>query len=71
MPTNNLVVGLSGELGIAVSLLLLALLALREIARVSTGPHWEALARALTVAITPVLIIFLAAVAIYLIQALQ
>jgi hypothetical protein len=69
LPTNNLL-GMNGQVGIAVALLLLALLALREIARVSSGPRWQALARALTVAITPVLIIFLVTVTVYIIQAL-
>ena len=70
MSTNNLLLGMNGQVGIVVALLLLGLLALRELARVSSGPRWQALARALTVAITPVLIIFLMTVTIYIIQAL-
>ena len=68
---NNLATFMSGQVGIAVSLLLLAMLAIREVARVSAGPRWQALARALTVAATPILIIFLATVATLIVQALR
>ncbi len=68
---NNLATFMNGQAGIAVGLLLLALLAIREVARVSAGPRWHALARALTIAATPILIIFLASVAILLFEALR
>ena len=61
----------NGQVGVALALLLLALLALREVARVSTGPRWKALARGLTVAAIPILIIFLTTAAIYIIQAFR
>ena len=62
---------MNGQAGSALALLLLALLAIREIARVSTGPRWQALARALTVAATPILIIFLATVVLLIVQAFR
>jgi predicted thioesterase len=62
---------MNGQAGSALALLLLALLAIREIARVSSGPRWQALARALTVAATPIMIIFLATVAILIVQAFR
>jgi hypothetical protein len=68
---NNLAVFMNGQVGIAVALLLLALLAIREVARVSSGPRWQALERALTIAATPILIIFLATVAILIVSAFQ
>jgi hypothetical protein len=61
----------NSQVGIAIALLLLALLVVREVARVSSGPRWKALARGLTVAVTPILIIFLTTVAIYIIQAFR
>ena len=61
----------NSQVGIAIALLLLALLVVREVARVSSGPRWKALARGLTVAATPILIIFLTTVAIYIIQAFR
>jgi hypothetical protein len=68
---NNLANFMNAQAGIAVALLLLALLALREVARVSAGPRWQALARAVTIAATPILIIFLATVAILIVSAFQ
>ena len=62
---------LNGRAGIALALLLLALLAMRELARISSGPRAQALTRALTVAITPILIIFIVTVTLYIIQAFQ
>jgi hypothetical protein len=61
----------NSQLGIALALLLLALLAVREVARVSAGPRWKALARWLTVASIPILILFLMTAAIYIIQAFR
>lgn len=68
---TNLVIFMNGQAGIAMALLLLTLLAIREIARVSTGPRWQALARALTVAATPLFIIFLATVAFLMVEAFR
>jgi hypothetical protein len=62
---------MNGQVGIVVALLLLALLAIREVARVSAGPRWQALARALTIAATPLVIIFLATVAILIAEAFR
>jgi hypothetical protein len=62
---------LIAQIGVGVAVLLLALLAVREVARVSGGRRAQALTRALTVAITPVLVIFLAAVAVAIIAALH
>lgn len=68
---NSLADLMQGRAGVAVALLLLALLAVREVARVSTGPRWQALVRAATVAATPLLIIFLAAVVTLIAGALR
>jgi hypothetical protein len=62
---------MNGQVGIALALLLLTLLAIREVARVSAGPRWQALARALTIAATPIVIIFLATVAILIAEAFR
>ena len=67
----NLALFTNGQMGIAVALLLLAILALREVARVSSGPRWQALAQALTVAATPILIIFLATVVVLIVEAFK
>ena len=61
----------NGQVGAAIALLLLGMLALREVARVSTGSRWRALARALTVAVTPVFIIFITTVAFYIVDAFR
>ena len=53
------------------ALLLLALLAIRELARVSDDPRWRALARALNIAIVPPLVVFLAVVVLRLYQAFR
>jgi hypothetical protein len=53
------------------ALLLLALLAIREIARVSADPRWRALARALNVAIVPPLIVFLTVVVLRIYEAFR
>ena len=54
---------LAGYAGmIALALVLMALLIVREVARVSTSARWQMLARLLTIAIVPLLLIFLAAV---------
>src|SRR5258708_31235999 len=66
---NSLATFMNGQAGVAVALLLLALLAVREVARVSAGPRWQALARALTIAATPLVIIFLATVAVLFLAA--
>lgn len=71
MSTNVPAILQNGQVGVAVALLLLALLALREVARVSAGPRWQALARALKVAATPILIIFMTTAAIYIIEAFR
>ena len=68
---NNLSLFMNGPAGISLGILLLGLLALREVARVAAGPRWQALARALTIVATPILIIFLAAVADLLIEAFR
>lgn len=60
-----------GQGMIVIALLLLALLCLREVARVSTGPRWQTLTRILTVGITPLLIIFAATVAVRFVDAFQ
>jgi hypothetical protein len=65
---NNLALFANGQAGIAVALLLLMLLAIRELASASAGPRWQALAHALNVAITPIFIIFLATLAILAVQ---
>jgi len=65
---NNVANFLNGPAGVAVALVLLAMLAIRELARVSAKQRGRALARALTVAATPMLIIFLASVALLLAQ---
>ena len=68
---NNLSLFMSGPAGIALGLLLLGLLAMREVAHVAAGPRWQALARALTIVVTPLLIIFLAAVVDLVIEAFR
>jgi hypothetical protein len=68
---NSLATFMSGRVGIAVALLLLVLLAIREVARVSAGPRWRALARAITIVATPLFIIFLATVAILIVEAFR
>jgi hypothetical protein len=68
---NSLATFMNGQVGIALALLLLTLLAIREVARVSAGPRWQALARALTIAATPLVIIFLATVAILIAEAFR
>lgn len=47
---------------IAFALLLLLLLALREIARISVGLRWRAVTQWLTAAVIPLFVIFLASV---------
>jgi len=69
MFTNIPTILQNSQAGIVVAVLLLALLAVREVARVSAGPRWQALARALTIAATPLAIIFLATVAVLIVQA--
>ena len=71
MSTNVPAILPNGQVGVALALLLLALLALSEVARVSAGPRWQALARALAVAATPILIIFIATVAINIFEAFR
>ena len=68
---TNLALLTNGQVGIAIALLLLAILALREVARVSSGRRWRALAQALTVAATPILIIFLATVTVLIVEAFK
>ena len=68
---TNLALFTNGQVGIAIALLLLAILALREVARVSSGRRWQALAQALTIAATPILIIFLATVAVLIVEAFK
>jgi hypothetical protein len=68
---NNLSLFMNGPAGIALGILLLALLAMRELAQVAAGPRWLALARALTIVATPILIIFLAAVVDLVIEAFR
>jgi hypothetical protein len=53
------------------ALVLLALLAIREIARVSDDPRWQALARALNIAIIPPLVVFLTVVVLRVYQAFR
>jgi hypothetical protein len=53
------------------ALILLALLAIREIARVSDDARWQALARALNVAIFPPLLVFLTVVVLRIYQAFR
>lgn len=68
---NNVANFLNGPAGVAVAVVLLAMLAIRELARVSARPRGRALARALTVAATPMLVIFLASVALLLAQSFR
>ena len=68
---NNVANFMNGPAGVVITLLLLAILAAREVARISGGRRRQALARALSVAATPLLVIFLAAVAILLVQAFR
>ncbi len=49
---------------LALALLLLALLAIREVARVSSGPRWRTLARNLLFVIIPLLLVFFATVVV-------
>ena len=67
----DLSVFLSGQVGMALSLVLLAVLAVREVARVSTEPRWQALARTLTVAAAPIMIVFLITVTILMVEAFR
>ncbi len=68
---NNLADFMSGPVGVGVAALLLLVLAVREVARVSAGPRWQALTRALTVAATPLLILFLATAVVLIAEALK
>ncbi len=53
------------------ALVLLALLAIREIARVSDDPRLRALARALNIAIIPPLVVFLSVVVLRIYEAFR
>ncbi len=68
---NNAEFLVDGKVGIILALLLLVLLAILEVARVSVGPRWQALAQALTVAVTPLLVIYVATVIILIIRAFK
>jgi hypothetical protein len=56
---------------LVLALLLLVLLALREVARVSEGQRWREVTHLLSVGIAPLLVIFIAAVVVRVVTALQ
>jgi hypothetical protein len=56
---------------LVLALLLLVLLALREVARVSVGPRWQEITHLLSVGIAPLLVIFIATVVVRVITALE